>query len=43
MANLMIGICGGTGEGLIIKHGEVLRKVPEEALLSEFEKELDRL
>ena len=36
-----LGICGGKGEGLIIKHGKVLRKVPEEALLDEFKKELD--
>ena len=35
-----IGICGGKGEGLIIRHGEVIRKVPEEALLYEFEREL---
>jgi len=36
-----LAICGGKGEGLIIKRGEILRKVPEECLLSEFEKELD--
>ena len=36
-----LGICGGKGEGLIIKRGKVLRKVPEEALLDEFKKELD--
>lgn len=36
-----LGICGGVGEGLIIRRGEVLRKVPESALLSEFQKELD--
>ena len=28
-----IGICGGRGEGLIIRKGEVLYKVPEEQLL----------
>ena len=37
-----LGICGGKGEGLIIKKGEILRKVPEAELLSEFRKELDR-
>ena len=37
-----LGIAGGKGEGLIIKHGKVDRKVPEEALLSELRKELDR-
>lgn len=36
-----LAICGGKGEGLILRRGEILRKVPEEALLSEFEKELD--
>ena len=28
-----IGIAGGIGEGLIIKHGEVYKKVPESELL----------
>ncbi len=36
-----IGIAGGDGEGLIIKKGEIIRKVPEDKLLSELEKELD--
>ena len=35
-----IGIAGGIGEGLIIKHGVVDRKVPENQLLSELRKEL---
>lgn len=35
-----IGIAGGIGEGLIIKHGVVDRKVPEDQLLSELRKEL---
>ncbi len=35
-----IGIAGGIGEGLIIKHGEVYKKVPEQELLSELRKEL---
>ena len=29
-----IGIAGGIGEGLLIKKGEVLRKVPESELLT---------
>ncbi len=37
-----LGICGGKGEGLIMKRGEILRKVKEEELLTEFEKELDK-
>ena len=36
-----LGICGGKGEGLIMKKGEVLRKVPEKELLNELKKELD--
>ena len=35
-----IGIAGGVGEGLIIKHGQIDRKVPEKQLLSELRKEL---
>ena len=35
-----IGIAGGVGEGLIIKKGEVLRKVPEAELVNELRKEL---
>lgn len=38
-----LGIAGGKGEGLIIKKGEIIRKVPEEDLLSEFEKELQTM
>ena len=36
-----LGIAGGDGEGLVFKHGEILRKVPQEALLGELKKELD--
>jgi len=35
-----IGIAGGIGEGLIIKHGEVYKKVKEEELLSALQYEL---
>lgn len=35
-----IGIAGGIGEGLIIKHGEVSRKVPEDELLNALRYEL---
>lgn len=35
-----IGIAGGAGEGLLIKHGEIYKKVPEEELLTELRKEL---
>ena len=36
-----LGVAGGIGEGLIIKNGEVDRKVPEDKLLSELQYELD--
>ena len=38
-----LGVAGGIGEGLIIKKGEVLRKVKEEVLLEELKKELDAM
>ena len=37
-----LGICGGKGEGLIIKRGSILKKCREEELISEFRKELDK-
>lgn len=36
-----IGIAGGIGEGLIIKHGEIYKKVPENELLDALKYELD--
>lgn len=36
-----IGIAGGIGEGLLIKKGEIIRKVPESELLSTLKYELD--
>ena len=36
-----IGIAGGLGEGLLIKKGEIVRKVPEEQLLEVLKEELD--
>jgi (E)-4-hydroxy-3-methylbut-2-enyl-diphosphate synthase len=38
-----IGIAGGIGEGLLIKKGEVIRKVPEEELLSALREELMKM
>ncbi len=35
-----IGIAGGIGEGLLIKKGEVLKKVPEGELLEALKAEL---
>lgn len=36
-----IGIAGGIGEGLLIKKGEIMKKVPEDQLLSALKEELD--
>ena len=35
-----IGIAGGIGEGLLIKKGEIIRKVPEAELLNVLREEL---
>ena len=36
-----LGIAGGIGEGLLIKHGEIVRKVPENQLLDALREELE--
>ena len=38
-----IGIAGGDGEGLLFNKGQILRKVPEDQLLTELMKEIDKL
>ena len=38
-----VGIAGGIGEGLLIRKGEVIRKVPEEKLLEALRNELNEL
>lgn len=38
-----VGIAGGKGEGLVFRHGEVLRKVQENELVDELFKEIDAL
>lgn len=38
-----IGIAGGKGEGLLIKKGEIIKKVPEEELLSVLKEELENM
>ena len=35
-----IGIAGGVGEGLLIKKGEIVKKVPENELLETLREEL---
>ena len=36
-----LGVAGGIGEGLLIRKGEIIRKVPEEKLLDALREELD--
>lgn len=38
-----IGIAGGKGEGLLIKKGEIIKKVPENELLGALKEELDKM
>lgn len=38
-----LGVAGGIGEGLLIKKGEVIRKVPEDQLLNALKDELEKM
>lgn len=38
-----IGIAGGNGEGIIFRKGEILRKLPENMILDELKKEIEKL
>ncbi len=38
-----IGIAGGNGEGILFKKGEIIKKIPEEQLLSALLSEIERL
>ncbi|MBC8079699.1 MAG: flavodoxin-dependent (E)-4-hydroxy-3-methylbut-2-enyl-diphosphate synthase [Gorillibacterium sp.] len=38
-----IGIAGARGEGLLFRHGEMIRKVPEAELVKELKLEIDKL
>ena len=38
-----IGIACGDGEGLIFSKGQIIKKVPEEQLLSELLKEIENI
>ena len=35
-----IGIAGGVGEGLLIKKGEIIRKIPQDDIIDELKKEI---
>ncbi|MFP3489933.1 4-hydroxy-3-methylbut-2-en-1-yl diphosphate synthase, partial [Staphylococcus sp. SIMBA_130] len=36
-------IAGARGEGLLFRHGEIIRKVPEETMVEELKKEVDKI
>ncbi|MFA8439590.1 flavodoxin-dependent (E)-4-hydroxy-3-methylbut-2-enyl-diphosphate synthase [Pueribacillus sp. YX66] len=38
-----IGIAGARGEGLLFRHGEIIRKIPEDQMVEELKKEVDKL
>ena len=38
-----LGIAGGIGEGLLIRKGEIVKKLPESELLPALKAELDRM
>ena len=38
-----VGIAGGKGEGLVFRKGEIVRKVPEDQLVTELFKEIDAI
>jgi len=38
-----VGIAGGKGEGLLFRHGEIIRKVPEDKLADALLEEIDKL
>lgn len=38
-----LGVAGGVGEGLLFKHGEIIRKLPQEQLLAALKEELDNI
>ena len=40
---ISLGIAGGDGEGLLFRHGEILRKVPQDKLVDALMDEIDKL
>ena len=41
--NADIGIAGGRGEGILIKHGEIIRKLPEDQMFDTLVEEIQLL
>ncbi|MCH5186384.1 MAG: flavodoxin-dependent (E)-4-hydroxy-3-methylbut-2-enyl-diphosphate synthase, partial [Oscillospiraceae bacterium] len=38
-----IGIAGGLGEGLIFRHGEIIKKVSEDKIIDELMSEIEKM
>ena len=38
-----LGIAGGKGEAVLFKHGQIIRKIKEDDIISELKKEIDLL
>ncbi len=38
-----LGIAGGKGEAVLFKHGQIIRKIKEEDIITELKKEIDQL
>ena len=38
-----IGIAGGNGEGLIFKHGEIVKKVSEDKIIDALMEEIEKM
>lgn len=38
-----IGIAGARGEGLLFRHGKIIRKIPEDQMVEELKKEIDKM
>lgn len=38
-----IGIAGARGEGLLFRHGQIVRKIPEKDMVTELKKEIDKM
>ncbi|GIM47579.1 4-hydroxy-3-methylbut-2-en-1-yl diphosphate synthase (flavodoxin) [Collibacillus ludicampi] len=38
-----IGIAGSRGEGLLFRHGKIIRKIPEKDMVAELKKEIDKM
>jgi (E)-4-hydroxy-3-methylbut-2-enyl-diphosphate synthase len=38
-----VGIAGGRGTGLLFRHGEIIKKIPEDELVTALKDEIDKI